>query len=316
MTLKSELTGYCGERICMFEDGWKSAEMSLSEQEGTDTVCISTHHRCNMGCKTCQFTEEWKNNTSVPVQYRDFAYCLALTTCEPMVYDLFGNLDECKTVAGPRITDNKTLVLSFAGMGEPLFNIPLIREAARLIKYIKRFLHYENVEIRMSTVLPEASLHRVTDIALKYCTSIRVSLMLHSALDNKRRNMVPFQGIPVLSVEKCFKSIRMHMDKLSADVNIINQYNRTDAGNIMSDVWYLLMEGINDSKKELSELQWLAKKYSIPVTLACMKEKPETTKKAEIWKRSLLEDGIKACIFHVYGGAPFCSLPLPNSEGG
>lgn len=301
-----------GTRTCLFGNKKKTLETVLIRtKNNTDVVVAPLFHNCTMGCTGCMETDMPQGTNPVPVNYKDFPYHLSLTVCYHAYNDMFGDLDTCRIVAGPRITDSRNLIISFTGPGEPLQNISLVREAGRTAKNARRFLGYQNVSLAVSTVMSGPGLHEITDIAIRHGLLISAGFILHSPLDEKRRKMIPAHDTSVLPVERCFLALREHDDKLKGNATTMDEYDARKT--CMSDIWYCLKSGVNDSMEELTELTRLAAEYKIPVKITYdpWKNGRKMEQIGKTWQKSLQKNGICAEFYHpesINGKCP-CCLP-------
>lgn len=190
-----------------------------------NTVCISSQVGCKLGCKFCA--------TGKQGFFRD------LTSLE---------IFEQAKIANNHCLKEKKIPLNavvFAGMGEPLFNYDNVKEAIMLI-YEK--LNISNFEIATVGVVPKIN-QMIQDFKAKP-VNIRLNLSLHSTLDEKRKQIIPYAS--QYSINEIIK-VAIKFAEFSGN---------------KSRIRYALFKDINNTKEDAQRLCHLLKNKPLKLVLS------------------------------------------------
>lgn len=203
------------------------------------TVCLSTQAGCAMGCRFCQTGTQGltRNLTAVEILAQYMA-----------CYDYLHQTRPGTTIAKPNIV--------FMGEGEPLHNFDQVNQACHML-LSKKGVYLGPRQITLSTVGYAPGLRRLAELP-----GINLALSLHSAIHEKRRELIPLENtwgldtiLPLLKKAPLMK----------------NQYINFE---------YLLIQDFNDSEKDADELSKLVKGFQGIVNIIPCNEVTGTP-----WKR-------------------------------
>lgn len=222
-------------------------------------LCLSSQIGCPMKCLFCASGESFTRNLSAA----------------EIVSQAENILAEIKD-GGP---EEKGLLFSFMGMGEPFLNYENLVKSLWLLGY-----YYPNSRMTISTLGTRPELMK--NLArLRLNNTLKLHLSLHAPNDELRRRLLPQAGNirPALDALAYFSSVR----KVSVKVN------------------YVLINKFNDSRKQAFQLAKLLKPYPFIVKLSCLNEINGFTASSFQQTRefeTILDDrGIKTCRFFSSG---------------
>lgn len=225
----------------------KIIEMSLLfNKEDKDVVCVPTHHFCNLGCKMCHLTNKGLNKAMIPINSEDFIECLFQT--------LIKN--------GNKRTDKKKLLISFMGAGEPLLNLKLIEEVYKNENLIKEKLGYEDIGYAIATMMPNNNILRLKEMVCKLNIPLKVHFSMHTPIDSERYDLIPSTNV---SIPEALAYLVNYRESLQANEEIMKKYSKLHTTNDPIEIHYTLINGVNDSQKELIKVCELLSKYNISI---------------------------------------------------
>lgn len=225
----------------------KIIEMSLLfNKEDKDVVCVPTHHFCNLGCKMCHLTNKGLNKAMIPINSEDFIECLFQT--------LIKN--------GNKRTDKKKLLISFIGVGEPLLNLKLIEEVYKNENLIKEKLGYEDIGYAIATMMPNNNILRLKEMVCKLNIPLKVHFSMHTPIDSERYDLIPSTNV---SIPEALAYLVNYRESLQANEEIMKKYSKLHTTNDPIEIHYTLINGVNDSQKELIKVCELLSKYNISI---------------------------------------------------
>jgi len=225
----------------------KIIEMSLLfNKEDKDVVCVPTHHFCNLGCKMCHLTNKGLNKAMIPINSEDFIECLFQT--------LIKN--------GNKRTDKKKLLISFMGVGEPLLNLKLIEEVYKNENLIKEKLGYEDIGYAIATMMPNNNILRLKEMVCKLNIPLKVHFSMHTPIDSERYDLIPSTNV---SIPEALAYLVNYRESLQANEEIMKKYSKLHTTNDPIEIHYTLINGVNDSQKELIKVCELLSKYNISI---------------------------------------------------
>ena len=149
--------------IITLADGAKVESVLMPNSRGTQTICVSSQVGCGMGCTFCATgTMGLKRNLSVDEIVDQVRYWRLHNT-------------------GPDITN-----IVFMGMGEPLANMPVVKQA---IHSLITDLGIGKTRIVLSTVAFPGALKRL--VTEPDFPDVRLAISLHAGTDATRGKIVP-----------------------------------------------------------------------------------------------------------------------------
>ncbi len=211
----------------------------INKDDGKDIICAPSQTMCNLGCKFCH-TKEYIGK----IRVRNL-------TCDEIndgIRWIISNLN---------IKDNnRTLLISFMGCGEPILNVPDIIES---MKHIKKY--YENngipyVRFAIATSIPKHNwedFFKLTYDIYKYNLPVKIHLSLHYTIDIIRKEWMPasLDIIPSLSAVDFYRKL---------------------TGNAV-EIHYTLIDGVNDTEQDAILLTNFLKDKMINVKFLFFNEK-------------------------------------------
>jgi 23S rRNA (adenine2503-C2)-methyltransferase len=198
------------KKLFQTQDGKLFEAVLLLHKKNRQTVCVSSQVGCPVGCKFCATGQlGFERNLS----YQEI-------------------VDQILHFA--RILKQKNLKVTnivFMGMGEPFFNLGNLEKSISILTNPDEF-NFSSRRITVSTVWTG---YEVVDFVKKN-PQINIAVSLHSAVQEKRRELIPLAEKITLDeiesgIKKCF-----------------------EVSNRRITLEYLLLEGVNDSVEDADEL--------------------------------------------------------------
>ncbi len=218
----------------------------------TDTLCISTQVGCSLGCKFCATGQ----------------------------MGLIRNLKTSEIIEQFLTVDNETKInnVVFMGMGEPLLNYDNVKKSIDIISD-ENGIGLGRRRITLSSAGIIDKIYSLTD----EIKSINLAVSLHSAIQNKRNEIMP--GLMHENLQKLLKSL---------------QYYSTKTGNTVT-IEYLLIKNFNDSMFDAEKLFQFVKQIKfVKVNLMNFNKVPfaglELSKKSIEFEKYLLNKGIRTTL--------------------
>ena len=237
-----------------------------------DVICVPTHNFCSLGCKMCHLTNNKLNKKMNPICFDDFIECL---------------LDSLKYF------DNKeNLLISFMGVGEPQFNLELIKNVFLNEDIIKKEYHYKDIGYSISTMMPFDNIDELIHMVLSNNIPLKLHFSLHSPIDEKRNELIPATKV---SVKEAFELLSTYRELLNQNETIKREYSKFHDNFDFVEIHYTLIDHANDSDEELNVLYELLNIYKIPIKFIRFNPKDDLKKsnKEEKWMNKLSEiDGL------------------------
>ena len=222
--------------ILELPDGLLTEFSYINKDDGKIIICASTQTGCNMGCTFCHLTGEKLQKIR------------GLTRYELEEAVLLIEKDMTKEIN----TSNKTLLISYMGVGEPLNNTTEVLYASDFIES-KYFHCYKNVRFAVSTMIPKDKLADLFFL-VREMTDRNLELKLHYSLHSlgiNRRILMP-------------NALEFH--KVINNLEYIKEYF-----GVTLEIHWTLIKGMNDN---LNALTMLAA-FCIPVKFLKLAEKKE-----------------------------------------
>lgn len=241
----------------------------INKNDGKDIICAPTQTACGLGCKFCFLSD----------------YDLEVRNLKP---------DEILIPIGYIVNDlnllgregrNQVFLISFMGCGEPLCNIRNLMESCGMIRaeYKEK---YRVVRFAVASLIPSPGLmQKFTALVKSKNMPLKFHLSLHSPDPVARKELMPSAS-----------SVREGV--------ILTEFFSQHTGN-SSEIHYSLIEGINDSEKDLVALIRLLKNRDIPVKFLAFNEKPsidfKESKRIKLFRNVLELEGIKTEFYNPPG---------------
>jgi len=205
--------------IMVLEDGQK-IESVLLFHEKRITACLSSQVGCALGCKFCATGKSgFKRN---------------LTLAE-----ITGQVLAMEKESGKEISN-----IVFMGMGEPLLNLDILKQAIMNLNDPKMF----NIGIRRISVSTSGIIPGIEALA-EFDKDIVLSVSIHSATGFKRESLMPINS--KYPLEELMQTIEEYIEKTGRRVTIE----------------YVLIKNINDSKEDARKLHEILKGLKVNVNL-------------------------------------------------
>lgn len=189
----------------------------INKDDGKDIICIPSQTMCNLGCKFCHTTE-----------YIGKIKCRNLSS-----FELYNPLEYI--IKDLNIPDNqRTLLISVMGCGEPIFNVDnIIEMMCDFKKYAENECNIPYVRYAIATSIPKSKWENffyLTSKIKEYNLPVKLHLSLHYTFDLIRKEWMPasLDIIPSISAVDFYKKI---------------------TGNAV-EIHYTLIEGVNDTEQD------------------------------------------------------------------
>jgi 23S rRNA (adenine2503-C2)-methyltransferase len=173
---------------------------------GKDIICVPCQTMCNMSCKFCHLT--------------DHVGKIKLNNLSPE--NIVEGVDYIVEELG---LNNRTLLISYMGCGEPLDNTGAVVDSMILLKG-----QYEHVRFGLATLLPKSKwteFFKLTNFVKDLGLDLKLHLSLHFVDDVQRKEWMP-SGLDI-----------------QPSIDALNFYHSMTGNPI--EVHYTIMRGVNDS---------------------------------------------------------------------
>lgn len=214
----------------------------IDKNDGKDIICIPSQTMCNLGCKFCHTTDYIGK-----IKCRNITYTEFTNSIEYILYDEDLNI----------VKNERTLLISVMGCGEPLFNVEyLIDSLIHIKKIAETKLNIPLVRFAIATSIPKncwENFFRLTQLIQKHQLLIKLHLSLHYTFDLIRKDWMPaaLDIIPSIAAIDFYKKI---------------------TGNAV-EIHYTLIEGVNDTEQDAILLSSFLKNKDINVKFLHFNEK-------------------------------------------
>lgn len=209
----------------------------IDKRDGKDIICVPTQSACKLGCKFC-----FMSDCDIPVRN--------LTWDE-----LHQGITEVVT---KHATDNKVLLVSFMGCGEPLCNVKSVTLTCNLarIRWLDRSTctPYETARFAVASLIPgQKAMVLLTDQVREHQLKMKFHLSLHSPFDTVRNVLMP------AALNVC------------ESLDLVEKYMHVTGNS--SGIHYALMDGINDREIDMDILASLIQNRNMSVKFLAYNEK-------------------------------------------
>jgi 23S rRNA (adenine2503-C2)-methyltransferase len=198
------------KKLFQTQDGKLFEAVLLLHKKNRQTVCVSSQVGCPVGCKFCATGQlGFERNLSyqeIVDQILHFARIL-------------------------KQKDLKVTNIVFMGMGEPFFNLENLEKSISILTNPDEF-NFSSRRITVSTVWTG---YEVVDFVKKN-PQINIAVSLHSAVQEKRRELIPLAE-------------KVTLDEIESGIK-----KCLEVSNRRITLEYLLLEGVNDSVEDADEL--------------------------------------------------------------
>ncbi len=198
------------KKLFQTQDGKLFESVLLLHKENRQTVCVSSQVGCPVGCKFCATGQ------------LGFERNLSYQEIVDQVLHFAGILKQ---------SDLKITNIVFMGMGEPFLNLENLEKSIEILTNPEEF----NMSPRRITVSTVWTGDEILDFAKKN-PQINLAVSLHSAIQEKRKELIPLAG-------------KVTLDDIE---NGIEKY--FEISNRRMTLEYLLLEGVNDSVEDADKL--------------------------------------------------------------
>jgi 23S rRNA (adenine2503-C2)-methyltransferase len=181
---------------------------------GKDIICVPCQTMCNMSCAFCHLTD---HVGKIPLRNLTGA----------LIFDIVMLI--CDDLS---LSEDRQLLISYMGCGEPLDNIEGILSSIRYLKAERT-----NIRFGLATMLPKKrwrEFFELTQSIEDTKINLKVHLSLHFVEDNLRTNWMPSAW------------------NIDNSIGALKIYN-TITGNPI-EVHYTIMDGVNDSDGDIQRL--------------------------------------------------------------
>jgi len=226
-------------------------------------ICISSQIGCPLGCIFCA--------TGNPID--------TLNPKKKFIRNLTSSeiVDQTKNVLDkiPKNKLNKKILFSFMGMGEPFLNYDNVLESIKILSK-----EFPNSRTTISTI--GINLFLIRKLAReKLKTTLKLHLSLHAPKNKLRKKILP------------------NTKKIKPSLKALNYFSLKQG--VPVKVNYILIKGLNDSKRHAKQLALLLKKYDFTVKISNLNPfgglESSDIKKFELFEKILNGRNIKTCRF-------------------
>ena len=212
----------------------------INKNDGKDILCIPCQTMCNLGCKFCHTTD-----------FIGKVKCRNLTSSEL--------IDSLETViSNLNISKNqRTLLISMMGCGEPLYNVEHLVDMMTHIKSLaEKKYEIPYVRFAIATSIPKnkwENFFRLTQLIQENKLPVKLHLSLHYTFDLIRKEWMPasLDIIPSISAVDFYRKL---------------------TGNAV-EIHYTLIEGVNDTEQDAILLSSFFKGKDINIKFLYFNEK-------------------------------------------
>jgi 23S rRNA (adenine2503-C2)-methyltransferase len=236
-------------------------ESVLITQQGRRTVCVSTQLGCKMGCVFCASGKgKFGRNLSA------------------------GEIVEQVAAIERKIKDKVTNIV-FMGMGEPLDNFEATMKALKILQEDWGFA----IGARRITVSTSGITPKILEFVKRTDGRVRLSISLHSSLEDKRTELVP------INKKYNLKELVLMLNQIHDDLKREITFE------------YTLIAGQNDSAEEARGVARIAKPLNAKVNLipynpiSEMDFKTPSTEKIEAFRNILVKNDLRVTVRQTAG---------------
>lgn len=194
----------------------------INKNDGKDIICVPTQTMCNLGCRFCQTTDFIGKIKSRNLDAYDIYY-----GCEFII-------DELKL-----ISNNRPLLVSYMGCGEPLMNVENVVESMKMLERI-----YGDkiplIRFAIATSIPKShwlDFFELTQMIKVDKLPVKIHLSLHYTTEERRKEWMPAS----LDIEP--------------SIACVDFYHKLTGNPV--EIHYALIDGVNDTIEDAQRLSRL-----------------------------------------------------------
>ena len=238
-TLKSKENNVI-KYIFLTDDNQITEYSYINKHDGKDIICVPSQTACNLGCKFCHLSDIEN------IKVRNLKSEEVIESIKIIIDDL-KLLDNCNT------PNDKTLLISFMGAGEPLLNTYNLITVMNRIKQ-KYENDYKVVRFAIATLIPkiEKMIDFIDMIKLSEL-NCKFHFSLHFTNNKQRKEFMPASS-----------DIRNSLALL--------EHYTLHTGN-KAEIHYTLIKDVNDSNQDIDNLLHLVYGRGIPIKFLHYNEK-------------------------------------------
>ena len=214
----------------------------IDNNTGKDIICVASQTMCSMACSFCHLTD-----------YIGKIKLRNLTSSE-IVDSVTYIVDDLKL-------NQRTLLISYMGCGEPLLNYPNVEKSILVLMKI-----YSNIRFGLSTMLPKGNWKAIIEAAQHvshFEIPLKMHLSLHYTQDAHRNEKMP------------------NATNIKASIAALEFYKEITGQPV--EVHYTLIKNENDSDDDISNLKQLLKNRGIGIKFLRFNDKASSqNEKTEI----------------------------------
>lgn len=217
------------------DDGFVVEFSYIDNNTGKDIICIPTHTMCNMGCKFCHTSEYVGKIPPLQLDYQEIVFGVKY-----VVEDL-------------QLKNERTLLISIMGLGEPMNNVDNV---LRSMDEIKELYRERYVRFAIATSLPKKDWYNFfhfTRLVEKKKLDVKVHLSLHYTTDETRNKWMPNS---------------LEIEPSLAAMDFYKHYTKNKV-----EIHYALIDGVNDTSEDQVRLCQLLKGKGFSVKFLFYNEK-------------------------------------------
>ena len=228
----------------------------INKNDGKDIICVPSQTMCNLACKFCHTTDFIGK-----IKNRDLMYHEIFESVTYIINDL-------------KLKDNdKVLLISYMGCGEPILNVDNVIESMILFKKLEQ-KGFSYVRFAIATSIPKSkwiNFYKLTEGIKNNNLPVKIHLSLHYTMDILRTEWMP-ASLDIMS-------------SLSA----IDFYQKVTKNPV--EIHYTLIDGVNDTEQDAILLSTFLKDKNFNVKFLFYNEKPSidyhasNQEKLKIFKR-------------------------------
>jgi 23S rRNA (adenine2503-C2)-methyltransferase len=227
----------------------------IDKNDGKDIICVPSQTMCNLACKFCHTTDyigKIRNENLIHYEIIEFVTYI---------------IDDLK------LKDNRVLLISFMGCGEPILNVDNIIESMIGLKKLEQN-GFSYVRFAIATSLPKnrwLNFYKLVDGIKNNDLPVKIHLSLHYTMDIIRKEWMP-ASLDIMSSLSC-----------------IDFYRKLTKNPV--EIHYTLIDGVNDTEQDAILLSTFLKDKDINVKFLFFNEKKSidyhasSKEKLKIFKR-------------------------------
>jgi len=207
----------------------------INKNDGKDIICAPSQTMCNMACKFCHCTDHIGKIKSENLKRPDL-----IDGIQYIIDDL-------------KLTDDKMLLISFMGIGEPILNWSNIL-CVMMHFYNKR--DKNNIRFAIATAISHfawVDFFNFTNVVEKMKIPVKLHLSLHYTDDITRKEWMP-------------SSLGIY-----SSIAAVNFYRHITGNKV--EIHYALIDGLNDSEQDAIYLSQLLEDKNMDVKFLFFNEK-------------------------------------------